>query len=217
MPRRRREPAEEAARQEERRRQILDAATGVFCKYGFARARTRDIAAAAGVSEGTLYNYYASKRDILAGLAQRVVDDTTPGLVAQLAVGPDADWLPGLLADRMAVLERNLPLLHALLPELLVDEGLRQVFLQRVLFPLLAAVVPNLKNRLPATSPLNLRVVLPAMIGGLLATYLANVNLDLPLGGPQSRQQIIDQLATFYQHGLEQSPIRLPEEVSRER
>jgi AcrR family transcriptional regulator len=217
VPRKKRDPAEDLARQEDRRRQILDAATAVFCQYGYARARTRDIAAAAGFSEGTIYNYYASKRDILTGLAQRVVDDTMPGLVAQLAGGSGGDWLPGLLDDRLTVLERNLPLLHALLPELLVDEELRRVFLQSVIYPLITAVSSLLRTRLPSPSPCELRVVLPAMIGGLLGAYLAHTHLDLPLGQPQNRQQLVEQLSAFYRRGLEQAPIRLPEEASHER
>jgi AcrR family transcriptional regulator len=52
---------------EERTEQILDAALRVFAKQGIL-TKVSDIAAAAGVSHGHVYNYFASKEDILIQL-----------------------------------------------------------------------------------------------------------------------------------------------------
>ena len=55
----------------DRRDRIVDAARRVILTKGLVRATTREIAAAAGVSEGTLYNYFASKEEMfLAALGQ---------------------------------------------------------------------------------------------------------------------------------------------------
>jgi TetR/AcrR family transcriptional regulator, fatty acid metabolism regulator protein len=48
-----------------RRRVILDAAVAIFAAQGFQKSRTRDIAAAAGVAEGTIYLYFEGKDDLL--------------------------------------------------------------------------------------------------------------------------------------------------------
>ena len=48
-----------------RRRQIVDAAVELFIQNGFHKTTTRQIAKAAGVSIGSLYEYVASKEDIL--------------------------------------------------------------------------------------------------------------------------------------------------------
>ena len=48
-----------------RRRQIIDAAVQLFINNGFHKTTTRQIARAAGVSIGSLYEYIASKEDIL--------------------------------------------------------------------------------------------------------------------------------------------------------
>ena len=48
-----------------RRRQIVDAAVELFIQNGFHKTTTRQIAAAAGFSIGSLYEYVASKEDIL--------------------------------------------------------------------------------------------------------------------------------------------------------
>ena len=57
----RRRPAERPA-------EILEAAERVFIRSGYDRATTREIAAEAGVSEGTLYNYFGGKREIFIAL-----------------------------------------------------------------------------------------------------------------------------------------------------
>jgi AcrR family transcriptional regulator len=48
-----------------RRRQIIDAAVHLFIDQGFHKTTTRQIAQAAGFSTGTLYEYVASKEDVL--------------------------------------------------------------------------------------------------------------------------------------------------------
>jgi AcrR family transcriptional regulator len=50
---------------EERRRQILEAAMNVFSKKGFHAANVSDVAAEAGVSQGTIYWYFDSKDELL--------------------------------------------------------------------------------------------------------------------------------------------------------
>lgn len=50
---------------ETRRRAILESAVRVFAENGFFAARIRDIAAGAGVAEGTIYLYFDGKDDLL--------------------------------------------------------------------------------------------------------------------------------------------------------
>ncbi len=64
-------PRRERRPRDERVAQIMRAARGVFCEKGFADASTAEIAARAGVVEGTLYRYFPSKRALLI----RVVED----------------------------------------------------------------------------------------------------------------------------------------------
>jgi AcrR family transcriptional regulator len=54
---------------EERRNQILESATKVFAREGFANARMDDLAAESGVSKGLLYWYFKSKEEIIIAIA----------------------------------------------------------------------------------------------------------------------------------------------------
>ena len=49
---------------ENRRRQLLENAVALFSKHGFSGTRTKDIAAACGVSEGILFRHFATKEDL---------------------------------------------------------------------------------------------------------------------------------------------------------
>ena len=49
---------------EERRKQILDSALAVFSRKGFHASNVSDVAAHAGVSQGTIYWYFSSKEEL---------------------------------------------------------------------------------------------------------------------------------------------------------
>jgi len=57
------------AQRETRRQQILDAALKCFSRDGFHNTTTADIVRESGVSQGTLYLYFATKDEMIAALA----------------------------------------------------------------------------------------------------------------------------------------------------
>ena len=61
------------AREKQRRRaEILDAAERVFHEKGYRPATTDDLAGAAGVSVGTVYNFFGSKEGLYAEVLRRI-------------------------------------------------------------------------------------------------------------------------------------------------
>ena len=80
-----------------RRAQILEAAEAVFAAKGYHGATTREIAQAADVSEGTLYNYFANKRDLFIGLMASRTDE----LVESIAE-VQADSVEGAMVQLLA-------------------------------------------------------------------------------------------------------------------
>jgi AcrR family transcriptional regulator len=76
-----------------RRRQIADAAVQLFIDQGFHKTTTRQIARAAGFSIGSLYEYFASKEDILYMVCESIHAEVERGVSAamsQAAGGRDA-------------------------------------------------------------------------------------------------------------------------------
>jgi AcrR family transcriptional regulator len=55
---------------EDRRREILEAAIRCFSREGFHRATVHDVVKESGMSLGAIYNYFASKEEIIEAIAE---------------------------------------------------------------------------------------------------------------------------------------------------
>jgi len=58
---------------ERRRQQIIDTAIRVFAHHGFRGTTTKSIAAAAGVSEATLYNHFRTKEELYEAILEEAI------------------------------------------------------------------------------------------------------------------------------------------------
>jgi len=67
-----------------RRRQIVDAAVELFLQNGFHKTTTRQIAGAAGISIGLLYEYIATKEDILYLVCEAIHEEMNAAVTAAL-------------------------------------------------------------------------------------------------------------------------------------
>jgi len=76
-----RPPASRRLSAEARRQAILEAAKGVFGSAGYHAATTRDIAAAAGVSEALLYQHFPGKRQLFEAVINAAAADLEARLV----------------------------------------------------------------------------------------------------------------------------------------
>jgi AcrR family transcriptional regulator len=88
---------------------ILEAGARVFAEQGFARGSTNRIAEAAGVSVGSLYEYFPNKDAILVALAERRLDEMKREVQDELLSASRAqEALPVLLRRFvMAMLEAH--------------------------------------------------------------------------------------------------------------
>ena len=78
------------ARGLKRMAEILDAAELVVAEVGYLELTTNQVAARAGISPGSLYQFFRNKEEILDGLVTRYTDDRQEFWAAQLAaVSPD--------------------------------------------------------------------------------------------------------------------------------
>lgn len=119
-----------------RRKQILDAATQVFADKGFHRATIKDIARVAGIADGTIYTYFASKTDVLLGILNRLNESTERE--QQLDPGTQQDFhsfFTAYLRQRMSLFWPNAEVFQAVLPEMLANTELRDLYYQQVIAP----------------------------------------------------------------------------------
>jgi AcrR family transcriptional regulator len=131
-----------------RQAQILDAAGAVFSRKGYENATTREIAAAAAVSEGTLYNYFANKRELLIGVAKAYADE-----VAQDIDTVKGETFEAMLAQLMANRfrrgrERRLFMLF--LYESRLNADVHQYYVQEALYRIIAATEARIADLIAA-------------------------------------------------------------------
>ncbi len=80
---------------EERQKQIISAAAKVFARKGYERATIADIAREAGLAEGSIYNYFKNKSDLLIQLPRQMILPGLEQLTGQmLAPGEDGMIAP---------------------------------------------------------------------------------------------------------------------------
>jgi TetR/AcrR family fatty acid metabolism transcriptional regulator len=161
-----------------RRGHILDAAAAVFADKGFHRATIKDVARAAGVSDGSIYNVFENKMALLLALLD-------PLGAASNTVGP---WPPqgdgasarveGYIRQRWdAFTPRTLQALRPVLAEALVNDELRRRFFDRVLAPALDRRAAGVGMTPADTSPdadAALRPLVGAMMGLILLRLLGD-------------------------------------------
>ena len=94
-------PSKRELQREERRGQILDAALMVFSQKGYHATNVSDVAAQAGVSQGTIYWYFDSKEELFTAAMLSVFVDFGQEAVASLEACETASEKLRALGRRM--------------------------------------------------------------------------------------------------------------------
>jgi len=159
---------------QKRSAQILEAAARVFAQKGYHNATTKEIAAQAGVSEGTIYNYFQSKEDLLLSIP-RLISETTllPSLSQILATpitsGEEEEKLLTLVLDNaFQTLQSNVDFIKVLFSTLpTMDEETLEEYLRRIPLYFAQALEEFLQSRIAqgVYRPLDTTVVARAFMG----------------------------------------------------
>jgi AcrR family transcriptional regulator len=129
-----------------RRNQILDSAIQLFCEKGYHRTTTKDIAQAADISEGTIYNYFDSKEDLLIGIMARfAVPDLLNETLDGAPVGSKKFFL-ALVERHLSAIQENYPILRAVLSEILVTPSMAERYYRVIIMPVLNQLEEHLQR-----------------------------------------------------------------------
>jgi AcrR family transcriptional regulator len=110
-----------------RRAEILASAARLFAERGFANTTTREIAESADVAEGTLYNYFANKREILLAIAHETEAPMEAAVMATEHIR-DRNAVLALVERALDVQESQVHFWRSLLAEAWVDDAILQQF-----------------------------------------------------------------------------------------
>lgn len=114
-------PPRRSRRKDARPAEIVQAALAVFADRGFAAAKLEDVAAAAGISKGTIYLYFPNKEELFRAVVRTAVLPNLEAAEAQLAThtGSSAELLRMLAAGFLALLDSDV----TAVPKLVVAES----------------------------------------------------------------------------------------------
>jgi AcrR family transcriptional regulator len=147
---------------------ILDATARVLCTTGYDRASTNRIALAAGVSVGSLYQYFPSKEALVAALAARhmaAMSALVRDKLAEVAAAPMPEAVRTII---MAMFEAHAvePRLHKVLieevPRIGRLENLRHV--ERETETLVATLLESRKSELRRTNVETMALLLVTVV-----------------------------------------------------
>jgi TetR/AcrR family transcriptional regulator, fatty acid metabolism regulator protein len=216
-------PARRERQMAARLEQILDAAAHLFADRGFHRTTTKDIAEAADVAEGTLYNYFETKNDLLFAILARLSESELPqaGLVpgaaqpAQISAGDARQHFASLLDLRREYVNENSVMLQAILSEVLANSELRERYASELLEPTLNGLEKELTLRIKLGQLYDMDV--PATARVLTSLWIGLFILQLL--EERQKQPDWDRLAEATMHmvfdGIAPKPV-MPEKAGRQ-
>lgn len=187
-----------------RRNQILDAATTVFAAKGFHRATIRDVAKAAGVADGTIYNYFENKTALLLGLLDRLNATEARELHFAQSTGMDvASFVRMYFNQRFKELtDSGLDIFNILISEVLVNQELRETYYRQIVEPTFAIAEKYSGDWVSSGSEQRLdpQLMLRAVAGMALGVLVLRLMGDSLL---QERwDEVPDALAELLLHGI---------------
>ncbi len=193
---------------ERRRQRILEAAAKTFAEQGYAATTVREIAHAADVAEGTLYNYFGGKRDILLAIIS-VADVHMDVDVSRVDELGDRRMLISMIEEWLAFSQSDLPFARTLLGEAWVDDGILDEFLFELLDRVHRQLADYIADRIAAGAfrPMDPQMgarLLMSMFGGLILPVLRGV---LPPLSANERHKMAETMVDLFLEGLAVEPV----------
>jgi AcrR family transcriptional regulator len=169
-----------------RRSQILEAATHVFAEKGYHRATIRDVAQAAGIADGTIYNYFANKGALLLGILDRLNQTPERELhFAQASAIGIEEWTRLYIEQRFAAIGPDgRRLLQVVMAEALSNRELREQYSRQIIQPTYALAEGFFDQWVaegtvrPVHPALALRVVSAMFLGVIMLQLIGDPVLD---------------------------------------
>jgi AcrR family transcriptional regulator len=192
---------------EKRKQQILDAALPIFSRKGFAASTTSEIAEAAGVAEGTIYNYFPTKRELFIAVIKNLI--VTMHLMELIEKLPE-DGTPfvfhDILQDRLDFAENdNVSHIMGLMSEIQRDPELKNLYAEQFLAPFFERMEASY-NKMMASG--KIRKMTPAIatrvIGGMIIGFLLLKTIEgdkSPLNNIP-REQLVNEIMNFIFTGI---------------
>ena len=192
-----------------RRDEILDVAACVFAEKGYNDTKITEIAEALDIADGTLYNYFDSKRDILLAIMSKVKSETEP-LEQEIGELKTRDDIVAMLATSYDVFIAHLPFTRTLLMEAWSDDAILQEYLIDRLEQVGQRAHEFIVSRVKAGDfrPIDPALAAQMVLGMFFAPILAVLRGITPPPSPEQRRVLAGAAVDLLLDGIRVRPER---------
>lgn len=115
------------------KKKVLLASLHLFANHGFHGTTTAKIAKKAGVSEGTIYKYFGSKKELLTALLIPVLTEIRDNFFNKLDNFKNLDELISfIIVDRQVFIQQNFDFIKIIMQELLIGQEEIEPIFQKI-------------------------------------------------------------------------------------
>ncbi len=193
-PKRRRAP-------ETRREEILQAASRLFGEQGYERTTTKQIAQAAGIAEGTIYKYFASKQELLFAFLESSVIEPLNAIISGMTGAPDEEVFATVILNRLDLWHERHEFVKVNIAEAFFNPQLAALIHEKLFRGGTRAMEQFVRGGIAdgRFRDIDPGLVLRAVVGALFAFSILR---DITGPDPHTREEQARELARFFLHGL---------------
>lgn len=96
-----------APKSSHKRQKIIETAENVFAEFGFNKARISEIAKRAGIAEGSIYDYFKNKEDLLLSISKFRVEQLNNSLIESFQIKTPLRKLRRILRLHFSMFSKN--------------------------------------------------------------------------------------------------------------
>ncbi len=120
---------------------ILQAAIKLFSEKGFDAATSKEIAREAGIAEGTIFNYFKTKKDILSAIlvslinlvSEKIVLKGIKDILTEDKEGDIRTILKKIIYDRIKLVDRVFPMAQVIFVEAILHEDVKEALYKNLI------------------------------------------------------------------------------------
>ena len=191
-------------RAKRRRNEILTAAAQIFAEKGYAATTIREIADAADVSEGTLYNYFKSKRDILSAIFNHSAQLMEQVFLAGEEEPADREAIIEMFEKGLSISETQIPFTRTLILEAWTNDETLQEFVMGQLEYIHHRLTSYVTDRIERGDfrPVDPDLVAQIALGMFVALLLPALRGVGTLPPPEQRRDIAEVVVDILLEGI---------------
>lgn len=161
---------------------ILESAIQVFAEKGFSAATTNEIAKSAGISEGTIFRYFKTKKDIMRSLVKRSIEIIAPKMVVKSLEEfikknnnlDEIELLKKIIHNRIGLINKNFSIFKIIISESFINKEIRDIWIEKVIktsLPHITGIVDRGIEK-GIIKDINSNIVIRSMFGMIMAYFL---------------------------------------------